>query len=73
VPATSLPDSIGAYLDESLRLFQTYALNSQMLDWSQLRQQLYQQAQGVRTISELMPLYPPLFAQLHNNYGWVTY
>jgi carboxyl-terminal processing protease len=72
-PATPLPDSVSTYLDKSLRLFQTYALNSQTVNWSQLRQQLYQQAQGARTISELMPLYPPLFAQLHDDHGWITY
>jgi carboxyl-terminal processing protease len=73
VAAPPLPDSVSAYLDKSLCLFQTYALNSQTLNWSLLRQQLYQQAQSARTIRELMPLYPPLFAQLHDDHGWVTY
>lgn len=72
-PAAPLPDSVDTYLASSLRLFQTYALNSQTIDWPQLRQQLYQQARGARTISELMPLYPPLFAQLHDDHGWLTY
>lgn len=72
-PATPLPDSVSTYLDTSLRLFQTYALNSKMLDWPQLRQQLYQQARAARTISELMPLYPSLFARLHDDHGWLTY
>ena len=72
-PAASLPDSVNTYLISSLRLFQTYALNSKTVDWPQLRQQLYQQAQGARTISELLPLYPPLFAQLHDDHGWLTY
>ncbi len=72
-PAAPLPDSVATYLASSLRLFQTYALNSKAMDWPQLRQQLYQQAQGARTISELMPLYPPLFAQLRDDHGWLTY
>lgn len=73
VPAAALPDSVDTYLASSLRLFQTYALNSKTVDWVQLRQQLYQQAQGARTISELLPLYPPLLAQLHDDHGWLTY
>jgi hypothetical protein len=72
-PAAPLPDSVATYLATSLRLFETYALNSKSLDWPQLRQQLYQQAQGARTIRELLPLYPPLFAQLHDDHGWLTY
>lgn len=72
-PAAPLPDSVSTYLASSLHLFQTYALNSKTIDWLQVRQQLYQQAQGARTISELMPLYPPLFAQLHDDHGWLTY
>lgn len=72
-PAASRPDSVNTYLTSSLRLFETYALNSKTVDWPQLRQQLYQQAQGARTISELLPLYPPLFAQLHDDHGWLTY
>jgi carboxyl-terminal processing protease len=71
-PAAPLPGSVNTYLASSLRLFQTYALNSQTVDWPQLRQQLYQQAQGARTISKLL-LYPQLFAQLHDDHGWLTY
>lgn len=72
-PAAPLPDSVDTYLAASLRLFQAYALNSKTVDWTRLRQQLYQQAQGARTISELLPLYPPIFAQLHDDHGWLTY
>jgi hypothetical protein len=74
-PAAPLPDSVQSYLDTSLRLFQTYSLNSRNVDWPRLRQQCYQQAQaiGVQTISELMPLYPPIFAQLRDDHGWLTY
>jgi carboxyl-terminal processing protease len=72
-PAAPLPDSVATYLATSLRLFETYALNSKRLDWPQLRQQLSQQAQGARTIRELLPLYPPLFAQLRDDHGWLTY
>ena len=72
-PTTPLPDSVATYLATSLRLFETYALHSQSLDWPQLRQQLTQQAQGARTIRELLPLYPPLFAQLRDDHGWLTY
>ena len=72
-PTAPLPDSVNTYLATTLRLFQTYALNSKTINWPQLRQQLYQQAQGARTISELLPLYPPLFAQLHDDHGWLTY
>jgi C-terminal processing protease CtpA/Prc len=64
---------VATYLASSLRLFETYALNSKTVDWPQLRQQLYQQAQGAQTIGALMPLYPPLFAQLHDDHGWLTY
>jgi len=38
-PAPPLPDSVATYLASSLRLFQTYALNSKSLDWLHLRQQ----------------------------------
>jgi carboxyl-terminal processing protease len=71
--APLLPDSVATYLTTSLRLFETYALNRKTVDWPQLRQQFYQQAQGTRTIRELLPLYPPLFAQLHDDHGWLTY
>jgi carboxyl-terminal processing protease len=73
VPATPLPDSVATYLSSSLHLFETYALNRKSVDWPHLRQQVYQQAQGARTINDLLPLYPPLFAQLHDDHGWLTY
>jgi C-terminal processing protease CtpA/Prc len=72
-PAATLPDSVATYLASSLYLFQTYALNSKTVDWVRIRQQVYEQAQGARTISQLLPLYPPLFAQLHDDHGWLTY
>lgn len=49
-PVAPLPDSVATYLATSLRLFETYALNSKSLNWPLLRQQLTQQAQGARTI-----------------------
>lgn len=72
-PVPPLPDSVATYLATSLRLLETYALNRNFVDWPQLRQQCYQQAQGARTIRELLPLYPPLFAQLRDDHGWLTY
>ena len=43
------------------------------LVWLLILQMLYKHARLARTIQELMPLYPPLFAQLHDDHGWLTY
>ena len=69
----ALPDSVKNYLDKSLVLLQTYSLERQRVDWASLRQTVYQRAQGARTIRELMPIYPFVFEQLHDDHGWLTY
>ncbi|WP_165370424.1 S41 family peptidase [Hymenobacter persicinus] len=68
-----LPDSLQAYLDKSLSLLQTYSLERRRVDWPQLRQAVYQKAQGARTVRDLLPIYPFIFEQLQDDHGWLTY
>ncbi|SHI90162.1 Peptidase family S41 [Hymenobacter daecheongensis DSM 21074] len=68
-----LPDSVQTFLDKSLTLLQTYSLERNTVNWPQLRQAVYQKAQGARTVRELLPLYPYLFEQLKDDHGWLTY
>lgn len=69
----ALPDSVKEYLDKSLVLLETYSLERQRVDWASLRQTVYQKAQGARTIRDLMPVYPFVFEQLHDDHGWLSY
>lgn len=70
---TTLPDSINTFLDKSLTLLQTYSLERNKVDWPQLRQAVYQRAQGAQTIRDLLPLYSYIFEQLKDDHGWLTY
>lgn len=70
---SSLPDSVSAFLDKSLMLLQTHSLVRNTVDWTQLRQAVYQRAQGAQTIRELLSLYPFVFEQLKDDHGWLTY
>ncbi|NVO33326.1 S41 family peptidase [Hymenobacter lapidiphilus] len=70
---TALPDSVARFLDKSLTLLQTYSLERNSVSWPQLRQTVYQRAQGATTVRDLLPLYPFLFEQLQDDHGWLTY
>ena len=68
-----LPDSVKTFLDKSLTLLETYSLERSTVNWPQLRQQVYQKAQGAQSVRELLPVYPFLFEQLKDDHGWLTY
>lgn len=70
---TPLPDSVQAFLDKSLTLLETYSLERGTVNWPQLRQAVYQKAQGAQSVRELLPVYPYLFEQLRDDHGWLTY
>ncbi|SNC61898.1 Peptidase family S41 [Hymenobacter gelipurpurascens] len=72
VPA-SLPDSVKTFLDKSLALLEMYSLERGTVDWPQLRQTVYQKAQGAQSVRELLPIYPYVFEQLKDDHGWLTY
>jgi hypothetical protein len=72
-PAKPLPDSVSAFLDKSLALLQAHSLERHTVDWAQLRQTLYQRAQGAQSVSDLLPLYSFVFEQLKDDHGWLTY
>ncbi|UOG72946.1 S41 family peptidase [Hymenobacter tibetensis] len=69
----ALPDSVKAFLDKSLTLLETYSLERGTVDWPQLRQTVYQKAQGAQSVRELLPIYPFVFEQLKDDHGWLTY
>ncbi|WP_133272521.1 S41 family peptidase [Hymenobacter radiodurans] len=68
-----LPDSVQTFLDKSLTLLETYSLERSTVDWFQLRQTVYQKAQGAQSVRELLPIYPYVFEQLKDDHGWLTY
>lgn len=68
-----LPDSVKIFLDKSLTLLETYSLERGTVDWPQLRQTVYQKAQGAQSVRELLPIYPYVFEQLKDDHGWLTY
>ncbi|WP_324679257.1 S41 family peptidase [Hymenobacter sp. GOD-10R] len=70
---TSLPDSVKTFLDKSLTLLETYSLERASVDWPQLRQTVYQKAQGAQSVHDLLPIYPYVFEQLKDDHGWLTY
>ncbi|GAB3222625.1 hypothetical protein GCM10027346_00630 [Hymenobacter seoulensis] len=70
---TPLPDSVKTFLDKSLTLLETYSLERNTVDWPQLRQTVYQKAQGAQSVRELLPIYPYVFEQLKDDHGWLTY
>ncbi|WP_139921530.1 S41 family peptidase [Hymenobacter sp. DG01] len=70
---TPLLDSVKAFLDKSLTLLETYSLDRGSVDWPQLRQAVYQKAQGAQSVRELLPVYPYVFEQLKDDHGWLTY
>ena len=69
----ALPDSVAGFLAKSLTLLETYSLERHTVNWPQLRQTVYQKAQGATTVRDLLPLYPFLFEQLRDDHGWLTY
>ncbi|OUJ74779.1 S41 family peptidase [Hymenobacter crusticola] len=71
--ATSLPDSVKTFLDKSLTLLETYSLERASVDWPQLRQTVYQKAQGAQSVRDLLPIYSYVFEQLKDDHGWLTY
>ncbi|QIL75069.1 S41 family peptidase [Hymenobacter sp. HDW8] len=68
-----LPDSVKTFLDKSLTLLETHSLERGTVDWPQLRQTVYQKAQGAQSVRELLPIYPYVFEQLKDDHGWLTY
>ena len=68
-----LPDSVQVFLDKSLTLLETHSLERNAVNWPQLRQAVYQKAQGAQSVRELLPVYPYLFEQLRDDHGWLTY
>jgi C-terminal processing protease CtpA/Prc len=69
---TPLPDSVKLFLDKSLTLLETYSLERGAVNWPQLRQTVYQKAQGAQSVRELL-IYPYVFEQLKDDHGWLTY
>jgi len=71
--ATPLSDSVKTFLDKSLTLLETYSLERSTVNWPQLRQTVYQKAQGAQSVRDLLPIYPYVFEQLKDDHGWLTY
>lgn len=68
-----IADSVKEYLDRSLFVIQEHALHKDSIDWSQIRENVYQKACGAKDLSDILPLYPAIFEQLGDRYGSLIY
>jgi hypothetical protein len=64
-----LPDSLKLMLNKSFAILQTNAINRDTIDWSRLREQVYQKAATAKSYQEVAAVYPYLFQQIGDHHG----
>jgi carboxyl-terminal processing protease len=75
LPAHAQPmaDSVKAFLDKSLTIIQTNAINKDSVNWESLKTQVYQKAAGAQTYEAVLPIYPFIFEQIGDHHGALKY
>ena len=71
--SSSIVDSVKSYLDKSLLIIETNALNSKNVNWEDLRENVYSKASGAKRYEDILPLYPYIFEQIDDHHGSLKY
>jgi carboxyl-terminal processing protease len=66
-------DTVKKYLDTTLNIFQSNALNGKSVDWKVLRQEVYSKAQGAKSNNDILSIFPYIFEQLNDHHGSLIY
>lgn len=66
-------DSVRAYLDNSLQIIKDNALHSKSVDWTALRENVYNMAAGAKRYEDILPVYPYIFEQIQDHHGSLKY
>lgn len=66
-------DSVKSYLDKSLLIIETNALNSKNVNWKELREDVYNKASGAKRYEDILPIYPYIFEQIDDHHGSLKY
>jgi carboxyl-terminal processing protease len=66
-------DSVKAYLDKSLNIIETNALNSKKVNWKVLRENIYNKAAGAKRYEEILSIYPYIFEEIDDHHGSLKY
>jgi hypothetical protein len=64
-----LPDSLKVMLDKSFTIIQTNAINRDTINWSRLKEQVYQKAASAKSYQDLTAVYRYLFQQIGDQHG----
>jgi len=64
-----LPDSLQSMLDKSFTILQTNAINRDTVNWSRLKEQVYQKTVRAKSYQDLAAVYPYLFQQIGDPHG----
>jgi carboxyl-terminal processing protease len=66
-------DSVKSYLDKSLLIIENNALNSQKVNWKELRENVYSKASGAKRYEDILSIYPYIFEQIDDHHGSLKY
>ena len=66
-------DSVITYLDKSLHIIETNALNSRNVNWKELRERVYNKASGAKRYEDILPIYSFIFEQIDDHHGSLKY
>jgi carboxyl-terminal processing protease len=68
-PSSSIVDSVKSYIDKSLLIIETNALNSKNVVWEDLRKNVYSKASEAKSYEDILILYPYIFEQIDDHHG----
>lgn len=66
-------DSVKSYLDKSLLLIEANSLNSEKVNWKELRKNVYSKASGAKRYEDILAIYPYIFEQIDDHHGSLKY
>ncbi len=66
-------DSVKSYLDKSLLLIEANALNSEKVNWKELRKNVYSKSSGAKRYEDILAIYPYIFEQIDDHHGSLKY
>jgi carboxyl-terminal processing protease len=68
-----MPDSAKNFLDTVINIIHRESLNSDSVNWDNLKNEVYHRAENAKTIKDLFPAIRYIFDQLHDNHGAIVY
>jgi carboxyl-terminal processing protease len=66
-------DSVKSYLDKSLLIIEANALNSEKVNWKELRENVYSKASRAKRYEDILVVYPYIFEQIDDHHGSLKY